>query len=119
MMLERIEVESHVSLDDYASFASLAPQVEGLRSEAKLLAPSLRDRTVWMTPWVGGGSNGGVERPERILELSGATVAIGIEGRAGAYVDNLTLLGAEMTRVAGTAVAKSAGRGSRSAAVSA
>ena len=56
-MLEPVEVESHVSLSDYAAFASLAPQVEGLRSEAKLLAPSLRDRTVWMlsSTTVGGG----------------------------------------------------------------
>ncbi len=57
MTLERIEVESHVSLNDYASFASLAPQVEGLRSEAKLLVPSLRERTVWMlsSTTIGGG----------------------------------------------------------------
>ena len=56
-MLERIDVESHVSLDDYASFASLAAQVEALRAEAKLLAPSLRDRTIWMlsSTAIGGG----------------------------------------------------------------
>ncbi len=71
------------------------------------------------TPWVGGWSNGGVERAERILELSGSAVAIGVAGRAGGYVDNLTLIGAELTRVAGSAVAKSAGRGTRSTAVSA
>jgi hypothetical protein len=43
-------------------------------------------------------------------------------GRAGAFVDNLSLIGAELMRVSGTAVTavdKSAGRGSRSTSVSA
>lgn len=71
------------------------------------------------TPWVGGWQNGGVERPERILELSGGAIAIGIAGRAGWYVDNLTLISADVVRVSGTAVAKSAGRSSRSTSVSA
>lgn len=71
------------------------------------------------TPWVGGWLNGGVERPERVLELSGGAVAIGIAGRAGSYVDNLTLVGADLVRVTGTAVGKSTGRGSRASAVSA
>ncbi len=71
------------------------------------------------TPWVGGWMNGGVERPERILELSGGAVAIGTAGRASWYLDNLTLVGADLVRVSGTAVAKTAGRSSRSASVSA
>jgi hypothetical protein len=71
------------------------------------------------TPWVGGWQNGGVERPERILELSGGAVAIGIAGRAGAYLDNLTLIGADLVRVSGTPVAKNTSRVSRSAAVTA
>jgi hypothetical protein len=66
------------------------------------------------TPWVGGRNQGGVERPERILELSGTMIAIGVAGRSGGYLDNLTLVGAELVRVTGTAVAKSAGRGVRS-----
>jgi hypothetical protein len=71
------------------------------------------------TPWVGGWNNGGVERPERILELSGATVAIGIAGRAGGYLDNLTLVGADLLSVTGSQVIKGTARGSRSASVSA
>jgi hypothetical protein len=71
------------------------------------------------TPWAGGRTRGGVERPERIIELSGTAVAIGIAGRSGGYLDNLTLVAAEMVKVAGSAVAKSAGRGARSTSVSA
>jgi hypothetical protein len=66
------------------------------------------------TQWVGGSTMGGVERPERMIEAAGTAVAIGIAGRAGTYVDNLTLVGAELVRVSGTVVAKGAGRNSRS-----
>lgn len=69
------------------------------------------------TPWVGGWSNGGVERPERIIELGGTAVAVGICGRAGHYLDNLSLVGAELVKVTGTSVPKSAGRGARTAAM--
>jgi hypothetical protein len=69
------------------------------------------------TPWMGGV--GGVERLERIAEPYGNSVAIGIAGRAGVFVDNLTLVSAELVRVAGTPVAKASndqrGRGSKSA----
>jgi hypothetical protein len=49
---------------------------------------------------------GGVERVERMVEPQGGAVAVGIAGRAGAYVDNLTLIGAELVRVTGTAMSK-------------
>jgi hypothetical protein len=72
------------------------------------------------TPWIGGWQHGGgVERPERILELSGTAVAIGIAGRSGQYLDNLTLVGADLVRVSGTAVAKGAERASRSSSLTA
>jgi hypothetical protein len=71
------------------------------------------------TPWVGGRALGGVERAERILELTGTSIAIGIAGRAARYLDNLTLVGADLVRVAGSTVGKSAGRGPRSTSVSA
>jgi hypothetical protein len=71
------------------------------------------------TPWIGGRTGGGVERPERMIDLPGSGVAIGIAGRAGTYLDNFTLIGAELTRVSGTSVAKSAGRNTRSPSVSA
>src|SRR5262249_39184723 len=48
-----------------------------------------------------GGSFGGVERADRLIEVP--SVAIGIAGRAGAYVDNLTLIGGEPVRVAASA----------------
>ncbi len=58
------------------------------------------------TSWVGAPNMGGVERMERFVEPQGAAVAVGIAGRAGGYVDNLTLIGGELVRVTGTAVAK-------------
>jgi hypothetical protein len=69
------------------------------------------------TPWVGGWASGGVERQERIIELSGTGVAVGIAGRCGYYVDNLTLIAAELVKVTGTTVPKSSGRGARAAAL--
>jgi hypothetical protein len=69
------------------------------------------------TPWIGG--RGGVERPERLLELSGSSVAIGIAGRAGGYLDSLTIIGGELVRISGTAVQKSSGRGTRSSSATA
>ena len=59
------------------------------------------------TSWVGAPNMGGVERMERLVEPHGAAVAVGIAGRAGAYLDNLTLVSAELVRVSGTAVGKS------------
>jgi hypothetical protein len=87
--------------------------------QAKWDGASLDLTNARWTPWIGGANQGGVERPERILELSGTAVAIGIAGRAGAYLDNLTVIGAEMVRVSGTAVAKASHRASRTASVSA
>ena len=67
------------------------------------------------TQWIGGSAMGGVERPERIIDAAGTAVAIGIAGRSGAYIDNLTLISAELVRVSGTVVAKGPGRNARSA----
>lgn len=55
------------------------------------------------TPWIGG--RGGVERPERVLEPRGSAVGIGIAGRASGYIDNLTLVAAEVIRVPGSVLA--------------
>lgn len=60
---------------------------------------------------MGGPSSGGAERVERIVEPYGVAVAIGIAGHAGCYVENLTLITGELTRVAGTAM----GRGAKTA----
>lgn len=65
------------------------------------------------TPWVGG--LGGVERPERLAEPVGGAIVMGVSGRAGQYVDNLTILSGEPMRVAGTSVAKATGRATKSA----
>ena len=59
------------------------------------------------TPWVGGP--GGVERPERLAEPSGAIV-IGIAGRSGAFIDNLTIVSAEPMRFSATQAPKSSAR---------
>lgn len=75
---------------------------------------SLDMPTTRWTQWVGAPNLGGVERMERLVEPHGAAVAVGIAGRAGHYVDNLTLLSAELVRVTGTAVGKANNnRGSR------
>jgi hypothetical protein len=58
------------------------------------------------TPWAGGTTQGGVERMERIVEPQGSAVAIGIAGRCGRYVDNLSLVTAEIVRVSGTVIAR-------------
>jgi hypothetical protein len=63
------------------------------------------------TQWAGSSIMGGVERMERIVEPHGAAVAVGVAGRAGGYIDNLTLISAELVRVTGTAVAKATNRG--------
>ena len=56
-MFERVAIQAHFSLDDYASFATLAEPVAQLRAEAALLVPRLAGRTVWMlsSTAVGGG----------------------------------------------------------------
>lgn len=56
-MIERVEVQAHVRLDDYASVAALTRSVGELRSEAALLVPRLAGRKVWMlsSTAVGGG----------------------------------------------------------------
>jgi hypothetical protein len=66
--------------------------------------------TKW-TSWIGAPNRGGVERMERIVEPQGSAVAVGISGRAGSYVDNLTLIAAELIRVTGTAVQRGTGSG--------
>ena len=75
---------------------------------------TLQGDSTW-TPWAGG--LGGVERIERCAEPQGNAVAVGIAGRAGAYVDNLTLVTAELMRVPGTAVAKGTTRATKAAAL--
>jgi hypothetical protein len=68
-------------------------------------------KSTW-TPWLLGSSVGGVERPERIFDGvgPGAHLVVGIAGRSGAYVDNLTIITAELERVTTTQVTHT-GRG--------
>jgi hypothetical protein len=61
---------------------------------------SLSDETSW-TPWCGSADLGGVMRAERLAEPAGATIAVGIAGRAGGYLDNLTIITASIARVQG------------------
>jgi len=65
------------------------------------------------TPWCGGP--GGVERIARFAEPEGGGIAVGIAGRAGAYVDNLTLVTAEPLRIAAQPIAKATTRQGKSA----
>jgi hypothetical protein len=66
---------------------------------------TLMPEPTW-TSWIGGNTMGGVERLERIVEPVGGAVAIGIAGRAGRYIDNLTIMTAELVRVPGTVLAR-------------
>ncbi len=47
-MIDIVPTEGPPSLDDYASYASLAPHVQELRTEALALVPKLHGRRVWM-----------------------------------------------------------------------
>jgi hypothetical protein len=80
---------------------------------------SLDISTTRWTAWIGAPNQGGVERMERFVEPHGAAVAVGVAGRAGHYLDNLTLVSAELVRVTGTAVGAvgkgNSNRGSRGA----
>jgi hypothetical protein len=69
--------------------------------------------TKW-TEWAGAPNFGGVERVERLVEPQGGAVAIGVAGRADRYVDNLTLMAADLVRVNGTVVARGSSRNTRS-----
>src|SRR5207237_140939 len=82
--------------------------VDAIRlQQAKWDGASLAFANTSWTPWVGGP--GGMERPERVVEPFGSGVAIGIAGRASTYVDNLTLIGAELVRLPGSVVTTTAG----------
>lgn len=47
-MIEVIDIDDTPSLDRYAEYVQLRPTVEVLREEAKMLAPALEGRRVWM-----------------------------------------------------------------------
>ena len=67
------------------------------------------------THWAGAPGMGGVERAERMAEPIGIAVAVGIAGRAGGYLDNLTLVAGELVRVTGQPLTRqiSSGRNTR------
>jgi hypothetical protein len=67
------------------------------------------------TDWLLGSAGGGHERPDLIAEPSGRAVAIGINGRAGWYVDALGIVTADYSRVAPTNAHAPSSRGSKSA----
>lgn len=86
--------------------------VDAIRlSQSRWDGTTLDPSTTKWTQWVGAPNRGGVERVERMVEPQGAAVAVGIAGRAGHFVDNLTLIAAELIRVSGTAVARGNARG--------
>jgi hypothetical protein len=72
----------------------------------------ITSESAW-TSWAGGP--GGVERIARIAEPEGGSIAIGLAGRAGTYLDNLTILTAEPVRIAAQPIAKAGARTSKSA----
>ena len=69
-MIQEITLEPQWTLDDYAAIPALADRVRMLRAEAAVLAPALKDRTVWMVNSTGQG--GGVaEMLPRLCSLLG------------------------------------------------
>lgn len=46
--MRRIDIVSHITLDDHEAVAHLAPAVRELRAEARRIAARLEGRTVWM-----------------------------------------------------------------------
>ncbi len=87
--------------------------LDGVRiAQARWTGALLAEEPTW-TRWVTGGHRGGVERQERIAEPFGRAVVIGVSGRSGHYVDNLTIVTAEPLRIAAAAAAPttSTGRG--------
>jgi hypothetical protein len=75
--------------------------VDAIRLQQTRWEGALAEESSW-TPWCGGADMGGVERTERFAEPTGTAVAVGVAGRAGLYLDNLTVLTAEIVRVQGS-----------------
>jgi hypothetical protein len=91
--------------------------VDAIRLQQNKWDGSLVDEPTW-TPWCGGADLGGVERHPRFAEPLGTAAAVGIAGRAGFYVDNLTIVTGEIVRVQGAQLTpKAQGRAARSGAV--
>lgn len=72
------------------------------------LATSGSSWSAWQVGDLGGGS----ERPDIVAEPAGHAVAIGITGRAGAYLDTLGLITADLTRFVGGSAHVATARGS-------
>lgn len=72
----------------------------------------ISSESAW-TPWCGGP--GGVERVTRFAEPEGGAIAIGLAGRAGAYLDNVSLVTAEPVRIPTQPIAKASARAPKSA----
>jgi trehalose synthase len=75
--IERVAVESHCGLDDYAAVASLAPLLSELRGEARLVQPKLANRAVWMLSSTAAG--GGVA--EMMPRLVALLCELGVDAR--------------------------------------
>ncbi len=91
--------------------------IDGIRLLETRWNGQLSDGESRWTRWVLGHSVGGVERPERIAEPFGRALVMGIAGRSGKYLDNLTFVSAEPQRVAasGTQIGTAGGRGKQPA----
>jgi trehalose synthase len=75
--VERIAVDAHCRLDDYAADSSLTHQVRELVDEARLVQPQLAGRTVWMVSSTAAG--GGVA--EMMPRLVSLLVELGLDAR--------------------------------------
>jgi trehalose synthase len=75
--VERIPIESHCTLDDYAAHSSLAPLVRDLQDQARHLQPKLAGRSVWMLSSTAAG--GGVA--EMMPQLVALLGELGVDAR--------------------------------------
>jgi trehalose synthase len=70
-MIRIVDVEATRTIDDYASIAHLAAPVQALRAEAAILAPALRERTVWMVNSTARGGGVAEMLPQMVTLLNG------------------------------------------------
>jgi trehalose synthase len=75
--IERIPIEAHITLKDYAAVSSLAPLVQQLRDEAQHLQPKLAGRRIWMLSSTAAG--GGVA--EMMPQLVALLGELGVDAR--------------------------------------
>jgi hypothetical protein len=66
-LIQKVSLRDGLHLEDYAGLADLSSAVQDLRSSARVLAPTLKGRTVWMVNSAAQG--GGAEMMPRLIGM--------------------------------------------------